>query len=167
MCKNTTATLKRRLPKASCTAAKKSVRFAGAVEVALKKSSSQEELNSAWYAPLEYKSFQIDSRRSLKAVTSNLCGDANAYDASEHCLRGLESCLSPQLYQSRKEHKRNIVEQVLKEQLLHRLVGIQDPERLAFRSRAISHQAQERALLLAVVDCREHIQHQQEGLKVC
>jgi hypothetical protein len=141
---------------------RKSVRFAGTVQVSLK-SVSHEELHDAWYAPIEYKTFQIDSKRSLKAVTRNLKGDLSAYDASKHCLRGLEACLSPQLYQSRKEEKVNIVSQVLQEQLLHRLVGIQDPERLAVRSRQLSQQAQERALLLAFIDCKDHIRHQQEN----
>ena len=144
----------------------KSVRFAGTVKVSLK-AVSQQELNDTWYAPTEYKSFRTDSKLSLHAVTSNLRGDLKAYDASRHCLRGLESCLSPELYRSRKEEKVNIVAQVLKEQLLHRLVGIHDPDRLALRSRELSQQAQERALLLAAVDCNDHIRHQREGVSAC
>lgn len=140
---------------------RKAVRFANTVMISLKP-VCQQELTDTWYAPLEYRHFQRQSKVSLKAVTQNLCGDIHAYDASQHCLRGLESCLSPQVYQSRKEEKITVVAQVLRQQLLNRLVGIDNPEHLASISKGISRQAQERALLLAAFDCKEHLQHQHE-----
>lgn len=129
----------------------KRVRFAGTVKVCVKQ-VTQEDLCLTWYGPTEYKSFQKDSKRSLKAVSSNLSGQIDAYDSTKHCLRGLEACVSSSVYQSRKDEKSAIVTRVLQHQFLQRIVGANNQESLATLSKGLSKSAQERALVLAAID---------------
>jgi hypothetical protein len=146
------ANAKLRLAKAACghRGKPKSVRFHGTVQVALKQ-VSKEELSDTWYGPLEYKDFQKDSKRSLKAITASLvCG--MPADAKVHCLRGLEACLTPHMYQRRKDEKVAIVRHVLNQQLLQKLFGVHDPQLLAQLSQELSQKAQQRAHLLANFD---------------
>lgn len=130
---------------------KKSVRFAGTIKVCMTQ-VTEEDLNLTWYGPREYKGFQRDSKRSLKAVSSNLRGQVDAYDVTQHCHRGLEACVSNSIYQSRKEEKSAIINQVLQQQLFQRILGVNDQESLAKLSKDLSKNAQERALVLAAID---------------
>jgi len=140
------------------TSTRKAVHFQGTVQIIQEEEQRGEQQqassssSSSWYTPLEYKNFQNDSKRSLQAVTSNLKGQHDAYNSREHCLRGLEACLSSEVYHSRKQEKSQMVDQVLNFQLLQRLLGVHSDEHLATLSRNLSRDAQQRALLLAALD---------------
>ena len=151
---------KRRIAKASCSSDRlvgrvkrnrKAVKFFETVKVALMASTTQD---STWYSQNDYIEFRKDGKRSLRAVHKNLNGDPQAYDASEHCLRGLEACMSVEQYKKRQAQKANVVQTVLNHQLLHRLMGIKDPERLANASKELSKDSNDRALLLAAFDSK-------------
>ena len=161
------ASAKERIARAECTERsrpkfkrQKSVRFHETIVISTNKvdQSHEDVQHTTWYSHLEYRSFLNDNRRSLRAAINNkLQAQGNKsfyYDSSEHCLRGLEACLSAQAYQQRKEAKNRIVSQVLHQQLLQRVLGFSDPETLASVSKVLSQGSQHRALLLAAFDSR-------------
>ena len=131
--------------------ARKAVQFQNRVQVKLR-SISQTELTTAWYNSFDYQGFVDDARCSLKAVTMNLKGDEEAYDASIHCLRGLEAHMSIDVNQKRRAQKKMVVQNVLNQQHIQRLLGDKDPEGLALTSRVFSKESTDRALLLAAFD---------------
>lgn len=81
---------------------------------------------------------------------NSLAGNKHAFDASQHCFRGLEACLSARVYLRRKAEKVLIVNGVLTQQR----VTPNDPERLALISQILSKESQKRALVLGTLDSR-------------
>lgn len=166
-CQSNASSSKDRIAKARCTersrpkhTRQKSVRFHETIISSTKPHNApREDMQQTWYGRLEYKNFQKDNKRSLRAVIKSKLvakknNSPNIYDTSQHCLRGLEACLSTQLYQQRKDAKMKIVKEVLHEQLLQRILGFSDPENLATVSKGLSQNSQYRALLMAAYDSR-------------
>jgi hypothetical protein len=68
---------------------RKRVRFEEQRNKIIAREASKSGLEESWYNHTEYRSFQVDARRTMMAF-SNVGNDPTLLDESLHCLRGLE-----------------------------------------------------------------------------
>lgn len=74
-------------------------------------------------------------------------------DLSEHCLRGIETGISNEIYQRRKIRIHTTTQSVLEQQRIFRFLGVEsDPHILRDVSTQCSHSAQESARAVALLD---------------
>jgi hypothetical protein len=105
----------------------------------------------AWYYGAEYNSFKDECREALRNVDA-VKGDLTKIDGNKYCLRGLEDQVIPRVYHLRRKRKRSLIQMVLRQQNLHRQMGISNPQKLHTICELYSKQSKDWALELAALD---------------
>lgn len=138
----------------------KAVRFSEASKViidrnAAKQSTEEEkaEPNATWYQNRDYAIIKYEILASIKAITKVFKNESTSpLDLEQHCLRGIETSISSDLYLRRKHRIRSTLKGVLEHQRLQRLAGLSDPNALRNVSLKQSEEAQESAFSVGKLD---------------
>lgn len=104
---------------------------------------SQLELKQAWLQAPDIERIKEGIRGTIHAM-KKANGDIHALDKTEHCIRGLESGLSPSLGHLKKQWVRATLQKVLNEQRLPRKET--RPEKLEDRLRTVSRECSQEAV---------------------
>lgn len=131
----------------------KAVRFSKATPKIIATDIVNDGEYACWYLPQDYARVKLGILTSIQAITSVFKQSTPSYlDLSEHCLRGIETGISNELYRTRKHRIYTTKHSVLEQQRLQRILGVSDP--LAIRSVSLqcSHAAQESAEAAAKLD---------------
>ena len=155
-------TLSRKANKKGATKAKGVVRFAHHPKFINRHAVvTMEDMPNAWYQPQDYKRIKYGLVSSIEAInkvfnnpmqTPNDDDQQPMLDLSEHCLRGIETGISPELHQRRKLRIKAVTQTVLEQQRIQRANGIQDPHALAAISVLCSMGAEESARAVGQLD---------------
>jgi hypothetical protein len=129
---------------------KKSVQF-GATTQGLSWYVTEEDAQRAWYCDAEYDSFKDECREVLMNVDA-VKGDLAKVDGNKYCLRGLEDQIAPRVYYLRRKRKKSLIQMVLRQQDLHRQMGISNPQKLHTICEMYSKHSKYWALKLATLD---------------
>lgn len=115
----------------------------------------QEDIPNAWYQPEDYLRVKIDILNSIETLTRVFANDKRVViDLSQHCLRGIETGISTELSQRRKQRIQKTTQSVLEQQRIQRLIGYSDPETLRAVSVRSTKEAQESAAAVAKLDSK-------------
>ena len=116
--------------------------------------TTSEELPT-WYQPRDYAIVKYEILRSISAITKVFKNEnTTPLDLEQHCLRGIETSISSDLYQRRKQRIRSTTKGVLEHQRLQRLAGLSDPNSLRAVSLKCSREAQESAVSVGKLDAQ-------------
>jgi hypothetical protein len=131
-------------------ATKKTVRFAEENNTVAIKTVNREDLNSAWYQPMEVASFKQDSKNAVyELYRAN--GDASKL-SKDHCIRGLENVVTPAAAMAHRKSRKERITAVLYQQKLQRETSTANPELLKLISSLFSQQKCDDAVHLAALD---------------
>merc|ERR1712154_92113 len=97
---------------------------------------------NAWYNDNDYDNFKNECRASLFELNA-VHGDYDKFDHTKFCLRGLEEQTSIEIYQARRLNKQNFIDSILREQRLHKKLGISEPTKLKMISVVLSKSSKE------------------------
>ena len=122
-----------------------------------------EDMPQAWYQPEDYVHIKLDILTSIQAIGSFFSTEVNdevndtvappTLDLSEHCLRGIETGISNEIYQRRKIRIHTTTQSVLEQQRIFRCLGVEsDPYILRAISTLCSKSALESARAVAQLD---------------
>jgi hypothetical protein len=129
---------------------KKSVQF-GATTQGPSWQVTKEDAQRAWYDGAEYDNFTDECREALRNLDA-VKGDLTKMDGNKYCIRGLEDQIATRIYQLRRKRKRSLSQMVLRQQDLHRQMGISNPQKLHTICELYSKQSKDWALELAALD---------------
>jgi hypothetical protein len=129
---------------------KKSVHF-GATTQGPSWHATKNDDQRAWYYGAEYNGFKDECREVLRNVDA-VKGDLTKIDGNKYCIRGLEDQVVPRVYHQRRKRKKCIIQMVLRQQDLHRQMGISNPQKLHTICELYSKQSKAWALELAALD---------------
>lgn len=130
----------------------KSVRFSDAPNQVTYRHVLQEELKESWYQPMEYKKIHFDKMKTIVAA-HQAKATMSCLDAKEHCIRGIESQISPTALHMRKISITSAIRMVLEQQHMQKqFMGYSDPDDLALVSQAMSKSARTMARSMGTID---------------
>ncbi|CAB9523974.1 expressed unknown protein [Seminavis robusta] len=133
----------------------KTVRFAAAAKVTNRHQIVQsEDLPNAWIQRKDYAHIRMGILSSIQAITSVFSSNETSLDLSQHCLRGIETGISAELYKRRKLRIKSTLLGVLEQQRVQRAIGISDPLALRAISLQCSLGAQESARSVGQLDSK-------------
>jgi hypothetical protein len=131
-------------------APKKTVRFAEENNTVAIKTVTREDLDCAWYQPMEVAFFKLDSKNSVyELYRAN--GDVSKL-SKDHCIRGLENVVTPTAAMAHRKSRKERVAAVLYQQQLQRETSTANPELLKLISSLFSQQRCDDAVRLAALD---------------
>jgi hypothetical protein len=128
---------------------RKAVSFSESMNRRVVVHTTEEEKRNAWYNRNEYREFREDMQATALSVH---LGIANFIEPEDFCLRGLEANLSPKMAIMRKLKRQLLVESILREQRLQKVVGAVNHEAIRQLSTLLSSDAQIDAVLRGVSD---------------
>lgn len=124
---------------------KKSVRFCRLYNKTYTRHASSEDLQRSWNQPEDYRKIKVEARKSvLQRETKE--GD---------CIRGLESFVSEDVRDMRRQWINKTIQSVLVKQDIQKLLGLSNPDQLSEASAAASQPSQICAMVLAAIDQKE------------
>jgi len=137
----------------------------------------EDDLYHAWYQRRDYVIIKLGILSSIHAIGSAMLplapsalqeiepsstseqaaiASVPSLDLSEHCMRGIETGISMEVYQQRKMHIHTTTQSVLEQQRVSRCLGVAlDPQILRAISMQLSQAALESALAMAAMDANE------------
>mmetsp|Transcript_24955 Transcript_24955/g.40842 ORF Transcript_24955/g.40842 Transcript_24955/m.40842 type:complete len:226 (-) Transcript_24955:150-827(-) len=116
---------------------------------------TDDDIQNAWYTRAEYDVFVDECRTLIMAVTSVGSGEflrETLTTSNDTCTRGLEDQIIPQLNRLKKQRKRGLIQMVLRQQEIQKLIGCFDVERIRSISILFSNPSREWATKLASHD---------------
>lgn len=136
--------------------AARSVRFAADTEleavITKPRSLTREELPLTWYQKEDYACIKLGIVHSIHAI-AKVFSSSTVLDLDRHCLRGIETGISPDLYQQRKRRIQLTLSKVLEQQRAWKTLGLTvDPQVLRKASLQASQEAQESASAVGKLD---------------
>ena len=123
---------------------KRSVRFSENV-IVIARDVTQSELRKTWYEEVEYERFREDGRSTISAF-SKARGNIEWFNPDKFCIRGFENHISRQQTALRKQRQQRIIQLILNQQSLQRMMGINDQNSLKVISMLFSKESRDRAL---------------------
>jgi len=141
-----------------CNTPKKAARFAADTEletvITKPRSLTREELPLTWYQKEDYACIKLGIIHSIHAIAGVFSSATlGELDLDKHCLRGIETGISPDLYQQRKRRIQSTLSKVLEQQRALKTLGLTvDPQVLRNASLEASKEAQESAAAVGRLD---------------
>lgn len=106
-----------------------------------------------WYQNYDYYQIRKEMLQSLKVFEGLFNGiSGHTVNMNEHCLRGMETAVSMELYETKQRRIINTKQVVLYQQNLHKMAGISDPERIGIMAAQAAQEAQEAATATGTLD---------------
>lgn len=132
--------------------AKKIVRFLTRTSTFVYDYVSKLEQKQAWLQPSDIETIKHGIRKTVRAIAESKC-KIEDLDETEHCIRGLESGLSPSVGNLKKQWAKMTIQKILEEQNLQKQQRTPHQEaRLGVISQVCSHEAVRWAAQMAALD---------------